>query len=96
MVLKEDVQTGETEPLPAAAGGSLPSPPSVLPKHVSSVDMTCEGCSDAVTRVLNKPGVQVDIDLPNKRVCVDSQHSVGTLPETLKKTGEIVSYLGPQ
>ncbi|XP_075401117.1 copper transport protein ATOX1 [Tenrec ecaudatus] len=68
-----------------------------MPKHVFSVDMACEGCSNAVSRVLNKlGGVQVDIDLPNKKVCVDSEHSVDTLLETLKKTGKTVSYIGPQ
>ncbi|KAB0399180.1 hypothetical protein E2I00_000496 [Balaenoptera physalus] len=66
-------------------------------KHEFSVDMTCEGCSNAVTRVLNKlGGVQFDIDLPNKKVCVDSEHSVDTLLETLGKTGKAVSYLGPK
>ncbi|KAB1281343.1 Copper transport protein ATOX1, partial [Camelus dromedarius] len=66
-------------------------------KHEFSVDMTCEGCSNAVTRVLNKlGGVQFDIDLPNKKVCVDSKHSVDTLLETLGKTGKAVSYLGPK
>ncbi|XP_024606014.1 copper transport protein ATOX1 isoform X2 [Neophocaena asiaeorientalis asiaeorientalis] len=113
--------------------------------HEFSVDMTCEGCSNAVTRVLNKlgagetmqrpssfisvanmpsglrktrklrrhlshghgciinhwkhpggHGVQFDIDLPNKKVCVDSEHSVDTLLETLGKTGKAVSYLGPK
>ncbi|KAJ8777140.1 hypothetical protein J1605_014523 [Eschrichtius robustus] len=140
-----------------------------MPKHEFSVDMTCEGCSNAVTRVLNKlgaretlqrpssfisaadvpsglrktwklrghlshghgciskhwkhpggrgnaggmhhhrinfdkyhpgyfgkVGVQFDIDLPNKKVCVDSEHSVDTLLETLGKTGKAVSYLGPK
>ncbi|XP_063086744.1 copper transport protein ATOX1 isoform X1 [Cavia porcellus] len=27
-----------------------------MPKHEFSVDMTCEGCADAVARVLNKLG----------------------------------------
>ncbi|CAI9170719.1 unnamed protein product [Rangifer tarandus platyrhynchus] len=66
-------------------------------KHEFSVDMTCEGCSNAVTRVLNKlGGVQFDIDLPNKKVCINSEHSVDTLLETLGKTGKAVSYLGPK
>nr|XP_008522114.1 PREDICTED: copper transport protein ATOX1 [Equus przewalskii] len=66
-------------------------------KHEFSVDMACEGCSNAVTRVLNKlGGVQFDIDLPNKKVCIDSEHSVDTLLETLGKTGKAVSYLGPK
>ncbi|CAI5766789.1 SPARC [Podarcis lilfordi] len=39
-----------------------------MPKHEFFVDMTCEGCSNAVTRVLNKlGGVQFEIDLPNKK-----------------------------
>ncbi|KAM9130668.1 copper transport protein ATOX1 [Pangshura tecta] len=66
-----------------------------MPKHEFSVDMTCEGCSNAVTRVLHKlGGVQFEIDLPNKKVCIDSEHSVDTLLATLKKTGKSASYLG--
>ncbi|XP_007473973.1 copper transport protein ATOX1 [Monodelphis domestica] len=66
-----------------------------MPKHEFTVDMTCEGCSNAVTRVLNKlGGVQFEIDLPNKKVCIDSEHSVDTLLETLKKTGKTITYLG--
>ncbi|KAB0357984.1 hypothetical protein FD755_001928 [Muntiacus reevesi] len=42
------------------------------------------------------PGVQFDIDLPNKKVCINSEHSVDTLLETLGKTGKAVSYLGPK
>ncbi|XP_028356646.1 copper transport protein ATOX1-like [Physeter macrocephalus] len=60
-----------------------------------SVDMTCEGCSNAVTQVLNElGGVQFDIDLPNKKVCINSEHSMDTLLETLGKTGKAVSYPG--
>ncbi|NWI64930.1 ATOX1 protein, partial [Todus mexicanus] len=59
------------------------------------VDMTCEGCSNAVTRVLQRlEGVHFEIDLPNKKVCIDSKHNIDTLLETLKKTGKNVSYLG--
>lgn len=39
-------------------------------------------------------GVQFDIDLPNKKVCIDSEHNVDTLLETLKKTGKNASYIG--
>ncbi|KAF6080552.1 antioxidant 1 copper chaperone [Phyllostomus discolor] len=68
-----------------------------MPKHEFSVDMTCEGCSNAVTRVLNKLGdIQFEIDLPNKKVCIDSEHSVDALMETLKKTGKTVTYVGPK
>ncbi|KAH0629859.1 hypothetical protein JD844_012290 [Phrynosoma platyrhinos] len=98
--------------------------------------MTCEGCSNAVTRVLNKlgvkftvanrlesdhlplslsfelstkthscwdngfekrlmkQGVQFEIDLPNKKVIIESEHSVNTLLDTLKKTGKNASYIG--
>ncbi|XP_034961599.1 copper transport protein ATOX1 [Zootoca vivipara] len=66
-----------------------------MPKYEFFVDMTCEGCSNAVTRVLNKlGGVQFEIDLPNKKVNIDSEHSVDTLLNTLKKTGKDASYLG--
>ena len=61
------------------------------------MDVTCEGCSNAVSRVLNKPGgVEFDIDLPKKKVCINSEHSVDILLETLEKTGKAVSYLGPK
>ncbi|KFV56937.1 Copper transport protein ATOX1, partial [Tyto alba] len=67
-------------------------------KHEFFVDMTCEGCSNAVTRVLHRlffwVCVQFDIDLPNKKVCIDSEHNVDTLLETLRKTGKNASYLG--
>jgi len=66
--------------------------------HEFKVEMTCEGCSNAVNRVLGKlqgQGVnKVDIDLPGKKVYVDSTLSSEQLLETLKKTGKEVSYLG--
>ncbi|KAJ6667840.1 hypothetical protein lerEdw1_016161 [Lerista edwardsae] len=66
-----------------------------MPKHEFFVDMTCEGCSNAVTRVLTKlGGVLFDIDLPNKKVIIDSEHNIETLLETLKKTGKNASYIG--
>ncbi|KFO26581.1 Copper transport protein ATOX1 [Fukomys damarensis] len=68
-----------------------------LQKHEFSVDMTCEGCAEAVSRVLNKlGGVQFNIDLPSKKVSIDSEHSVDTLLATLNKTGKAVSYVGPK
>ncbi|KAI4564510.1 copper transport protein ATOX1 [Ovis aries] len=70
---------------------------SVPTKHEFSVDMTCEACANTVTHILNKlGGVQFDIDLPNKKVCITSEHGVDTLLETLGKTGKAVSYLGPK
>ncbi|XP_042785986.1 copper transport protein ATOX1-like [Panthera leo] len=69
----------------------------VLLKHELFVDMTCEGCSSAVSRVLNKlGGVECGLDLPKEKVCVNSEHSVDLLLETLGKTGQAVSYLGPK
>ena len=48
--------------------------------------------------MLNKlGGVEFDIDLPNKKVCINSEHSVDIiLLETLEKTGKTVSYLNPK
>ncbi|XP_048190342.1 copper transport protein ATOX1 [Perognathus longimembris pacificus] len=66
-----------------------------MPKHEFSVDMTCQGCADAVSRVLNKlGGVEFNIDLPNKKVSIESEHSTDTLLATLNKTGKAVSFLG--
>ncbi|XP_078086840.1 copper transport protein ATOX1 isoform X2 [Mustelus asterias] len=66
-----------------------------MTKHEFFVDMTCEGCSNAVARVLNKLGdVQFDIDLPNKKILIECKHSVETLTECLKKTGKDVQYVG--
>ncbi|XP_062944054.1 copper transport protein ATOX1 [Cynocephalus volans] len=67
-----------------------------MPKHEFSVDMSCEGCAEAVSRVLNKlGGVKFHTDLPNKKVCIESEHSVDILLATLRKTGKTASYLGP-
>ncbi|KAI4874741.1 hypothetical protein NFI96_028360 [Prochilodus magdalenae] len=56
--------------------------------HEFFVDMTCEGCSGAVTRVLKKIDVKFDIDLPNKKVFIQSDKDTDVLLETLKKTGK--------
>ncbi|XP_021563981.1 uncharacterized protein LOC103250960 [Carlito syrichta] len=82
---------------PEPGSGAQPAVPRLweAEKHEFSVDMTCEGCAKAVSRVLDKlGGVKFDIDLPNKKVCIESEHSMDTLLETLKKTGKTVSYLG--
>ncbi|XP_066446532.1 copper transport protein ATOX1 isoform X1 [Eleutherodactylus coqui] len=59
------------------------------------VDMTCEGCSGAVNRVLSRlEGVQYEIDLPNKKVVIQSEnHTADQLLETLKKTGKEARHL---
>ncbi|KAG7329321.1 hypothetical protein KOW79_007495 [Hemibagrus wyckioides] len=64
--------------------------------HEFFVDMTCEGCSGAVTRVLKKIDVKFDIDLPNKKVFIESDKDTEVLLETLKKTGKTVTYIGPK
>ncbi|XP_053574665.1 copper transport protein ATOX1 [Bombina bombina] len=68
-----------------------------MPTQEFFVDMTCGGCSTAVTRVLSKlQGCKFEIDQPNKKVSIESEHSVDLLLETLKKTGKETKYLGPK
>ncbi|XP_037569257.1 uncharacterized protein LOC119450000 isoform X2 [Dermacentor silvarum] len=66
--------------------------------HEFHVEMTCEGCSGAVQRVLGKLADQgvnkVDIDLKEQRVLVDSTLSSEQLLEVLKKAGKTCSYVG--
>ncbi|XP_050038942.1 copper transport protein ATOX1 [Dermacentor andersoni] len=66
--------------------------------HEFHVEMTCEGCSGAVQRVLGKLADQgvnkVDIDLKEQRVFVDSTLSCEQLLEVLKKAGKTCSYVG--
>ncbi|XP_034935322.1 copper transport protein ATOX1 [Chelonus insularis] len=66
--------------------------------HEFDVEMTCEGCSNAVERVLGKKtGIDnIKIDLPNKKVFVTSSLPKEEILETLKKTGKNVSYIGTQ
>ncbi|XP_077122492.1 copper transport protein ATOX1 isoform X2 [Ranitomeya variabilis] len=66
-----------------------------MPREEFFVAMTCEGCSNAVIRVLSRLGdVQYEIDLPNKKVVIESgNHSADQLLETLKKTGKEVKHL---
>ncbi|KIK57783.1 hypothetical protein GYMLUDRAFT_45971, partial [Collybiopsis luxurians FD-317 M1] len=59
------------------------------------VKMTCEGCSGAVTRVLNKakPAGEVNdfsVDLPSQEVIVKSTKSYDFILEKIKKTGKEV------
>ncbi|XP_071034156.1 copper transport protein ATOX1 [Parasteatoda tepidariorum] len=66
--------------------------------HEFSVNMTCEGCSGAVNRVLGKlKGNGVDdfsVDLENKKVKVTSSLPATSILETLKKTGKECTYIG--
>ncbi|XP_037531573.1 copper transport protein ATOX1 [Nematolebias whitei] len=66
-----------------------------MPRHEFEVEMKCTGCSDALTRVLNKLGdVKFEIDQPNNLVWIESDKDVEFLTETLKKTGKPVKYNG--
>ncbi|CAJ1059208.1 copper transport protein ATOX1 [Xyrichtys novacula] len=66
-----------------------------MTKHEFEVAMTCEGCSGAVTRILNKvEGVKFEIDLPKKLVWIESDKDVNFLKETLEKCGKEVKYNG--
>ncbi|KAM8733633.1 copper transport protein ATOX1 [Acanthopagrus schlegelii] len=66
-----------------------------MPKHEFEVAMTCEGCSGAVTRVLNKLGdVTFEIDLPQKLVWIESDKDVEVLMQILQKCGKEVKYNG--
>lgn len=62
--------------------------------------MTCEGCSGAVERVLNRwkdKGVEnVEISIPDQKVSVKSTLSADQLLEIVKKTGKKVDYVGAQ
>lgn len=62
--------------------------------------MTCEGCSGAVERVLNRlkgQGVEnISISLPEQKVIVTSSLSSDQLLEVIKKTGKKTSYVGTQ
>ncbi|XP_047551797.1 copper transport protein ATOX1-like [Lutra lutra] len=76
---------------------TAPTTFTVLLKPEFSVEMTCESCSNVVILELNKVGeADFDIDLPNKKVLINSEHSVNTQLETLDKTGKAVSYLAPK
>ncbi|XP_012288194.1 copper transport protein ATOX1 isoform X2 [Orussus abietinus] len=57
--------------------------------YVFDVEMTCEGCSNAVQKVLcNKAGIDnVTVDLPGKKVLVTSTLSSDEILSYIKKTG---------
>ncbi|KAK9300263.1 hypothetical protein QLX08_007024 [Tetragonisca angustula] len=64
--------------------------------HEFSVEMTCEGCANAVTNVLNKKeGIgNVQIDLQENRVFVTSALSSDEILQVIKKTGKACQFLG--
>ncbi|KAJ3630156.1 hypothetical protein MTP99_011364 [Tenebrio molitor] len=65
--------------------------------HVYKVAMTCEGCSGAVERVLNKlkdKGVQdINIDLPGQQVKVKTSLSSQEILDVIKKTGKDTKFI---
>lgn len=64
--------------------------------HEFTMEMTCEGCSGAASRVLGKLGDKVsdvNIDLATKKIVVTSAMSAEELTEVLKKTGKEVTHL---
>jgi len=65
-------------------------------RYEFTVEMTCGGCSGAVTRVLNKKEgvVKFDIDLEGKKVFVETDLSSDDILETLKKTGKATTFVG--
>ena len=52
-------------------------------------DMTCNHCVDVVTKTVKSvdPHATVDVDLPSKRVRVDSASSVGAFTKALDEAG---------
>ena len=65
-------------------------------KHEYTVEMTCGGCSGAVTRVLGKKeGVsKFDVNLESKKVFVETELSADEILEVLKKTGKATAFVG--
>ncbi|XP_011494286.1 PREDICTED: copper transport protein ATOX1 [Ceratosolen solmsi marchali] len=63
-----------------------------------NVDMTCEGCSNAVQRVLGKVSdiSKLTIDLPSKKVFVTTNLDHNQILESIKKTGKTCSFVGVQ
>ncbi len=52
-------------------------------------DMTCNHCVGAVTKAVKSvdPSATVNVDLPSKRVQVDSQSSAGAFAKALGEAG---------
>ncbi|XP_076760755.1 antioxidant 1 copper chaperone [Xylocopa sonorina] len=61
-----------------------------------NVEMTCEGCSNAVTNVLNKKeGVNgIQIDLEGRKVFVTSALPSEEILQVIKKTGKACQFVG--
>lgn len=67
-------------------------------KHEFQVEMTCGGCSGAVTRILTKnltgPNDKFEVKLEDKKVFIESDLPQSALEELLKKSGKEVKYIG--
>ncbi|XP_076620236.1 antioxidant 1 copper chaperone [Colletes latitarsis] len=61
-----------------------------------NVEMTCDGCANAVTNVLNKKeGVtDIKIDLEGRKVSVTSILPSDEVLQVIKKTGKQCQFLG--
>ncbi|XP_020281359.1 copper transport protein ATOX1 [Pseudomyrmex gracilis] len=65
--------------------------------HEFGVEMTCEGCSNAVQNVLKKKGInEFKINLQEQKVTVTTTLDSDEILEILKKTGKKCQYLGTQ
>ncbi|XP_026462028.1 copper transport protein ATOX1-like [Ctenocephalides felis] len=68
-----------------------------IKEYEFNVEMTCEGCSGAVERVLGKlkgKGVEdVVINMADQKVCVKASLSSDELLEVIKKTGKATSFV---
>ncbi|XP_014486903.1 PREDICTED: copper transport protein ATOX1 [Dinoponera quadriceps] len=66
--------------------------------HEFNVEMTCEGCSTAVEKVLKKKtGIDdIKIDLPGNKVSVTTGLSSDEILEIIKKTGKKCQFLRTQ
>ncbi|EFN81414.1 Copper transport protein ATOX1, partial [Harpegnathos saltator] len=63
-----------------------------------NVEMTCEGCSTAVEKVLKKKiGIDdIKIDLSGNKVFVTTELSSDEILEAIKKPGKKCQFLGTQ
>jgi copper chaperone CopZ len=65
------------------------APRSVAMIEMNVKDMTCNHCVGVVTRTVKQvdPNADVQVDLPTKRVRVDTAHSFGELAKALSEAG---------
>jgi copper chaperone CopZ len=75
-----------TKPTPSPSTPPLPPPP-LAPQTVFNVSMSCQGCANAVKRILGKmEGVEaIDADVPAQKVTVTGSAAPDAMLEALKK-----------